>query len=70
MNDATRLALELLATVDALRNVLHQIDRLHRDGHSAVADCPEAVILYCSAPSIALALETLAERLGHRSNAR
>ena len=57
------LVAELLATADALKNVAQQIDRLDRDKHPAVCGTEEAVILHCSGPLVAQALEALAQRL-------
>ena len=62
-NGSPRLAVEILATADALRNVSRQIDRLERAGHPAVASSAEAAVIASNGPTLVEALETLAERL-------
>ncbi len=59
-----RLAAELLATADALRQVRGQLVRLGFEAHPAVAGTPEARLVLVEGLDVAAALETLAGRLG------
>jgi hypothetical protein len=63
MTDTARFAIEIFATADSLQIIAQQIDRLDRDRHPAVYGTDKAVIVYCSAATIAQALEALAQRL-------
>lgn len=62
-NGNPRLAVEILATADALRNVSRQIERLERAGHPAVTSSTEAAIIASNGPPLVEALEALAARL-------
>ena len=58
-----RLAYELLASADALRECARQVDRLDRGGHPLVHGTDEATILHTSAPLVADAMLRLAARM-------
>ena len=58
-----RLAYELLASADALRECARQVDRLDHGGHPLVHGTDEAAVLHCNAPLVADAMLRLAARM-------
>jgi len=63
-NGQPRLSSEMMATGDALRHCIIQVNNLSEAQNPAVANQPATAVLLVDGPNVAEALEVLAQRLG------